>query len=123
MKRSSKKFNDTAFMKDVRDKDWSVLTEDQTKTGFENFPLMTINLIDKDAILKKLTKNQEKQLLKPWVTKRIKKLSDKETKYMNYEKMKILELKNKLYKKYWSLILELHKIASNIANICLKRIN
>lgn len=84
---------------------------------------MTINLIDKDAILKKLTKNQEKQLLKPWVTKRIKKLSDKETKYMNYEKMKILELKNKLYKKYWSLILELHKIASNIANICLKRIN
>lgn len=123
MKRSSKKFDDTAFMKDVRDKDWSVLTEDQTKTGFENFPLMTINLIDKDAILKKLTKNQEKQLLKPWVTKRIKKISDKETKYMNYEKMKILELKNKLYKKYWSLILELHKIASNIANICLKRIN
>lgn len=33
---------------------------------------MTINLIDKEAILKKLTKNQEKQLLKPWVTKRIK---------------------------------------------------
>ena len=75
---------------------------------------MTINLIDKEAILKKLTKNQEKQLLKPWVTKRIKKLSEKETKYMNYEKIKILELKNKLYKKYWSLILELYKIASNI---------
>lgn len=75
---------------------------------------MTINLIDKEAILKKLTKNQEKQLLKPWVTKRIKKLSEKETKYMNYEKIKILELKNKLYKKYWSLILELYKTASNI---------
>ena len=70
MKRNSKKFTDTAFMKDVKEVDWFVLTEDYTDTGLENFLLMTINLIDKDTILEKLTKNQEKQLMKPSVTKR-----------------------------------------------------
>ena len=99
MKRNFKKFNDPGFMKDVREVDCSVLT-DYAETGFENFLFMIINLIDKHAILEKLIKIQEKQLMKPWVTKGITK-SIKETKYMNYwkTKMQILKLKNNFYAK------------------------
>ena len=61
----------------------SVLTQTETKAGFEIVLLITKNLIDKHAPLEKLIKKQEKQQQKPWVTKIIKKSVDREAKYIN----------------------------------------
>lgn len=56
----------------------------------------------KQAPLERLTKKQEKQQRKLRVTKGIKKSADKEPKYINNcrkKMMQILKLKNKLYAK------------------------
>ena len=57
-------FNEKAFVKDVREVDWPVVTQTGTKGGLENFLLTTKNLIDKYAPLKwlKNKKNNNRSL-------------------------------------------------------------
>ena len=72
--RDYKNFDMESFKIDLQGIDWTFATQNNDVTlGFETFLQLFNITLDKQAPIKEFTKKEEKDKLKPWVTKGIKK--------------------------------------------------
>ena len=72
--RDHKNFDMESFIIDLPDIDWTFATQNSdVNLGFEAFLRLFNATLDKHAPIKEFTKKEEKDKLKPWVTKGIKK--------------------------------------------------
>ena len=82
-----------SFKIDLQGIDWSFATQNNdVNPGFEAFLQLFNATFDKHALIKEFRKKEEKDKLKPWVTKRIKKsisVRDKIYKQMIKEKYQL----------------------------------
>ena len=100
--RDYKNFDIESFKIDIRGIEWTFATHDNdVDLGFEAFLRLFNTTLDKHAPIKELTKKEEKDKLKPWVTKGIKKsmsVRDKIYKQMIKEKDQLI--KTEKHKKF-----------------------
>ena len=84
--RDFKNLNMDAFERYLSAIDWSLATENiDTDLSFKTFLRLFHRVLDKHASLKKTTKREKKEKIKPWVTKGI---------------IKYIKVRDKLYKKF-----------------------
>ena len=87
-----------SFKIDLQGIDWSFATQNNdVNPGFEAFLQLFNTTLDKHAPIKEFRKKEEKDKLKPWVTKRIKKsmsVRDKTYKQLIKEKDQLKKTKN-----------------------------
>ena len=110
--RDYKNFNEEAFKAELRELDWSFVTENNdTNLGFDPFLRFINKTLDKHAPIKTVKKRENKIMSKPWITRGIKfsiKKRDKLYKHMIKAKNKQQKLINhESYKKYRNKIIEL----------------
>ena len=71
--RDYKNFNEEAFKTELRELDWSFVTENNDiNLGFETFLRFINKTLDKHASFKTVKKRESKTISKPWITRGIK---------------------------------------------------
>ena len=103
-----------SFKTDLQGTDWTFATQNNdANLGFEAFLWFFNTTLDKHAPIKEFTKKEEKDKLKPYVTKGIKKcmsVRDKIYKQMIKEKDQLIKTeKHKKFKKYRNKVTDLLK--------------
>ena len=97
-------FNQDAFILDFFENDWNIilnLKENDPDTSFKNFYDKISTLINLHAPLKKLSRKQKLNKVKPWITKGIKKSINHRNKLLNlFIKSKIPQSKEQYYNEY-----------------------
>ena len=114
--RDFKNLNMDAFDKDLSAIDWSLATENiDTDLSFKTFLRLFHRALDKHAPLKKTTKREKKEKIKPWVTKGIiKSIKVRGKLYKEFIRSKIpqeREYKYSAFKKYRNKLIGLLKIS------------
>ena len=71
LKRDFLKFHSDNFIRDFKSVNWSVTTQNNPNTGFENFMLIINNLLDKHDFFKEQAKRKGKLRFKSSITKGI----------------------------------------------------
>ena len=94
--RNYKNFDKDSFKIDLQGTDWTFATHNNdVNLGFEAFLRLFNTILEKHAPGKQFAKKEEKNKLKPWVTKRIKKsmqVRDKIYKQMIKEKDRLIKI-------------------------------
>ena len=114
--RNYKNFSDDAFKDELRELDWSLVTENsEVNLGFNTFVRLVNRILDKHAPIKVIEKKENKITSKPWITRGIKtsmKIRDKFYKQMIKTKSKQQKLsRHNSYKKYRNKIAQLLRIS------------
>ena len=112
--RNYKNFNKEAFKTELRELDWSFVTENNDiNLGFETFLHFINKTLDKHAPIKRVKKRESKTISKPWITRGIKtSIKKRDTLYKHIIKAKNKQqklIKHESYKKYRNKKIELIK--------------
>ena len=68
--RNYKNFSDDAFKEELRELDWSLVTENsEVKLGFNTFVRLVNRILDKHAPIRVIEKKGKKITSKPWITR------------------------------------------------------
>ena len=102
--RSWKKFNQAKFVMDYFDEEWSNILNykhGNVNVSMENVVNNMIDLLDKHATFKKISKYKLKFKTKPWIAAALQKsISIKNALFKKYIKLKIPVQKNEVYQQY-----------------------
>ncbi len=105
--RSSKNFDNEAFLKDYQNIDWDVVIDipkNDVNFSMENFLTKFNTLLDTHMPLRKISQREFKQKFKPWISKQIlSKIDDKNKAFRKYLRSKNMVLKNDLHRKFKDL--------------------